>query len=138
MPLHLIKLCVGCDTVDELMAWWRTSHTEGQPWKLRTRQTPKRAAELVDGGSLYRVYKGFVLSRQRILAMETVGVGVAARCEVTLDASVVLTLPTPRRAFQGWRYLDAKDAPADLGRAGKGIAELPAKMRRDLAELGLL
>src|SRR5665213_2934830 len=122
MALHLIKLCVGCDTVDELMAWWRASHEEGQPWKLRTRQTPKRAAELMDGGSLYRVYRGFVLSRQRILAVETVGAGVAARCEVTLDATVMLTLPTPRRAFQGWRYLYAKDAPADLHEAGAGGA----------------
>src|SRR5471030_2046113 len=109
MPLHLIKLCVGCDTVDELMAWWRASHDEGQPWTLRTRQTPKRAAELIDGGSLYRVYKGFVLSRQRILGVDTVGDGVARRCEVTLDPTVMLTLPTPRRAFQGWRYLDPKD-----------------------------
>ena len=135
MSLHLIKLCVGCDTVEELLAWWRASHAEGRPWILRTRQTPRRAAELVDGGSLYRVYKGFVLSRQRILAVETVGVGAAARCEVTLDTTVMLTLPTPRRAFQGWRYLHAKDAPADLHEAGAGGA-MPLELARQLRELG--
>ncbi len=135
MPLHLIKLCVGCDTVDELLAWRRASHAEGQPWRLRTRQTPRRATELVDGGSLYRVYKGFVLSRQRILAVETVGDGVAARCEVTLDEAVMLTLPTPRRAFQGWRYLAPGDAPADLCEAGRG-GTMPPELARQLREIG--
>jgi hypothetical protein len=72
----MIKLCVGCDTVEELLEWRRTQDDESQPWIMRTRQTPKRAAELLDGGSLYRVYRGFVLSRQRILAVETVGEGV--------------------------------------------------------------
>jgi len=135
MPLHLIKLCVGCDTVDELLAWRRASHEEGQPWKLRTRQTPKRAAELIDGGSLYRVYKGFVLSRQRIVAVETVSAGIASRCEITLDETVMLTLPTPRRAFQGWRYLDVKAAPGDLCEAAAG-QEMPLELARRLREIG--
>ncbi|MEO8927510.1 MAG: DUF1489 domain-containing protein [Caulobacteraceae bacterium] len=135
MPLHLIKLCVGCDTVEELLAWWRASHVEGQPWRMRTRQTPRRAMELIDGGSLYRVYKGLVLSRQRILAVDTVGTGPAARCEVTLEPTVMLTLPTPRRAFQGWRYLDAKDAPPDLGEAGAGET-MPMELARMLREIG--
>ena len=121
--------------MDELLDWWRASHEPGQAWKMRTRQTPKRAAELVGGGSLYRVYKGFILSRQRILAVETVGAGVAARCEVTLEDTVILTVPTPRRAFQGWRYLDAKDAPADLGPAGMGEA-MPLELARRLREIG--
>lgn len=135
MPLHLIKLCVGCDTVDQLLAWWRASHAEGHPWILRTRQTPRRAAELLDGGSLFRVYKGFVLSRQNILAVETVGVGANARCEVTLDATVMLTSPTPRRAFQGWRYLTDVDAPADLREAETGEA-MPLELARRLREIG--
>ncbi len=135
MALNLIKLCVGCDTVEELLAWWRASHDEGQPWVMRTRQTPRRAADLIDGGSLYRVYKGFILSRQRILAVDTVGAGVSTRCEVTLDPTVMLTLPTPRRAFQGWRYLDPKDAPADLHEAGAG-ENLPMELARRLREIG--
>ena len=135
MALNLIKLCVGCDSVEELLAWWQASVGPDQPWKMRTRQTPKRAAELVDGGSLYRVYKGFILSRQRILAVDTVGAGVNARCEVTLDSEVVLTLPAPRRAFQGWRYLESKDAPVDLAPAGAGEG-VPMKLARQLREIG--
>ncbi|MGH7025286.1 MAG: DUF1489 family protein [Caulobacteraceae bacterium] len=135
MALHLIKLCVGCDSVDELLAWRRDSAMPGEPWIMRTRQTPKRAAELVDGGSLYRVYRGQILSRQRILAIRTIGDGPVSRCEVTLDEAVARTVPTPRRAFQGWRYLSPADAPADL--ADMGVAEgAPADLVRRLRELG--
>jgi hypothetical protein len=135
MALHLIKLCVGCDTVEELLAWRRDSALPGQAWKLRTRQTPQRAAELTAGGSLYRVYKGSILSRQAILGVETVGSGPAARCEITLGETVVLTLPTPRRAFQGWRYLAPADAPPDLN---EELAEgdVPFQLARRLREIG--
>jgi hypothetical protein len=135
MPLHLIKLCVGCDDVEELLAWRKGSARPGEPWKLRTRQTPRRAAELLAGGSLYRVYKGFILSRQSILAVDTVGEGPMARCEITLAETVILTLPTPRRAFQGWRYLPPQDAPAD---AHSGVAEaaVPFELARRLREIG--
>jgi hypothetical protein len=135
MALSLVKLCVGCDTVEELLEWHRAEIGQGQPWKMRTRQTPKRAAELIDGGSLYRVYKGFILSRQTIWKVETVGQGPAARCEVTLDPNVTLTVPTPRRAFQGWRYLEAKDAPPDLRSAGDGDG-VPVALAKQLRELG--
>ena len=131
----MIKLCVGCDTVEELLEWRQAHDDVTAPWIMRTRQTPKRAAELVDGGSLYRVYKGFVLSRQRILAVNTVGEGVQARCEVTLDEDVVLTAPTPRRAFQGWRYLLAHEAPPDMGSVQLGES-MPTELARQLRELG--
>lgn len=135
MPLHMIKLCVGCDTVEELLAWRAQTQSPSEPWILRTRQTPKRAAELVDGGSLYRVYRGQILSRQRIVEVRTVGSGPAVHCEVTLDEEVVRTVPTPRRAFQGWRYLPLSDAPADL--AVYGFAEsIPGDLARRLRELG--
>lgn len=133
MPLHMIKLCVGCDTVEELAAW-RLQQDTGRPWILRTRQTPKRAAELVQGGSVYRVFKGQILCRQAILAVDTTGEGAAARCEVTLDPEMVLTLPTPRRPFQGWRYLKAEDAPADLG--GLSECAAPPELVRRLREIG--
>jgi len=135
LGLHLIKLCVGCDTVDELLAWRRETRTVDQPWILRTRQTPKRLPELLEGGSLYRVYKGFVLSRQRILSVATVGEGVARRCQIELDESVVLTLATPRRPFQGWRYLDPTEAPPDLADAGGG-GDMPTDLAKRLRELG--
>jgi hypothetical protein len=134
MALHLLKLCVGCDTVEELLDWRAQTRESGQPWILRTRQTPKRAAELVAGGSLYRVYRGQILSRQRILAVDTVGLGVSRRCEIMLDEEVIPTLRAPRRAFQGWRYLDAADAPPDLAaQDGRGV---PADLARQLRELG--
>ncbi len=135
MALNLIKLCVGCDTVEALLEWRAQSRLVGKPWILRTRQTPKRGAELVDGGSLYRVYKGVILSRQRILSVETVEAGAARRCEITLAEAVILTLPTPRRPFQGWRYLQPTDTPQDLGEAGQD-ASLPPQLARQLREIG--
>lgn len=129
----MIKLCVGCDTVEDLLEWRRLEHGAG-PWTMRTRQTPKRAAEMIDGGSLYRVYRGVILSRQRILAIETVGEGPNARCEVMLDEAVVRVAPTPRRAFQGWRYLEPMDAPPDLDEAAFG--EIPDDLARQLREAG--
>ena len=134
MPLHMIKLCVGCDTVEELEAWRAADVAGGRPWTLRTRQTPKRAAEMLDGGSVYRVFKGMVLCRQAILDIATVGEGPNARCEVTLDSLVVRVAPTPRRAFQGWRYLEAKDAPEDL--AADLAADIPPDLAKQLRELG--
>ena len=73
MALHLIKLCVGCDTVEELIAWWRDSIGPDQPWKMRTRQTPKRAAELVDGGSLYHAVHGLLIYHARVFGAEKLG-----------------------------------------------------------------
>jgi len=134
MALHLIKLCVGCDTVEELLDWHRTERGGASPWLMHTRQTPRRAAELIDGGSLYRVFKGVILCRQAIAAVDTIGEGVHARCQVTLDPEVVRVAPTPRRAFQGWRYLTAADAPPDLASALDG--DLPPELARRLREAG--
>jgi hypothetical protein len=133
MALHMIKLCVGAATVEDLVEWQRTREA-GDRWIMRTRQTPKRAAELLDGGSLYRVFKGIILCRQPILAVETVGEGVTARCEVTVDPNIVKVAPTPRRAFQGWRYLQVQDAPPDLSLEAFG--EAPPDLARRLREIG--
>jgi hypothetical protein len=134
MALHMIKLVVGADTIDDLLAW-RLGHSQpGEPWILRTRMTPKRGAEMVDGGSIYRVFKGVILCRQKILAVNTVGEGVTARCEITLDETISRVAPTPRRAFQGWRYLDPKDAPADLDEAAFG--DVPDDLARQLRDVG--
>src|SRR3954471_9253071 len=109
MALHMIKLVVGCDSIEDLLAWRCTMESSEPDWRVRTRMTPKRAEELVDGGSLYRVIKGVVLCRQRILAVETVGQGQASRCEIVVSPEIVRTAPAPRRPFQGWRYLEEKD-----------------------------
>ncbi len=145
MPLHLIKLCVGCDSVADLEDWikqkLKEKKSKGQkPEHIHTtRMVPKRAEELTDGGSLYWVIKGQVTCRERILDIRPFtdkdGIG---RCRVVMDGKLVLVEPRPRSAFQGWRYLEPKEAPRDLARAAPGAAAMPEQMRRDLRELGLL
>lgn len=138
MALHLIKLCVGAESIADLQAWIqaRQKQTPGVHAHV-TRMTPKRGAELLDGGSLYWVIKGQLCARQKLVGVtpfvDTDGIG---RCALQLDDEVVAVAPRPWRAFQGWRYLDAADAPADLGTSG--AAEMPEALRRELSELGLL
>jgi hypothetical protein len=145
VTLHLIKLCVGVESIEELADWQTARATErkkaGKTPRIfhATFQTPKREAELLDGGSIYWVIKGTVQVRQKLIGFEQ-GEKSDGRpaCLIVLDAALVPVRPVPRRAFQGWRYLAADDAPADLGRGDKQLAELPPKMRRELAELGLI
>ena len=145
MPLHLVKLCVGCDSVADLEDWigqkLKDKKKRGQkPEHIHTtRMVPKRADELTAGGSLYWVVRGQIACRERILAIRpfTDKDGIR-RCRVVLDGKVVLVEPRPRSAFQGWRYLEAKDAPRDLSRAAPGATKMPEQMRRELRELGLL
>ena len=130
MPLHLIKLCVGVSEVETLEA-----NAARSDWRIvHTRMTPKRAAEIEDGGSLYWVMKGVVTCRQRILDITTIGEGKASRCEIKLDSQVIRTAPLARRPFQGWRYLEAKEAPGDLSTADP--TDLPDDLVRELRELG--
>jgi hypothetical protein len=145
MPLHLIKLCVGCDQVADLEDWIKLKLKEkkrrGQKAEHihTTRMFPKRADELKDGGSLFWVIKGQVACRERILDIRPVtGKDGIKRTQVVLDGKVVLVEPRARGAFQGWRYLEPKEAPRDLARAAPGAARMPEKMRRELQELGLL
>jgi hypothetical protein len=143
--LHLIKLCVGCDSIKDLEDWIREKQRErrknGQAREHvhRTRMVPKRADELTDGGSLYWVIRGQVMCRQKLRGVrpyvDKAGVG---RCELALEPKVIAVEPRPWRAFQGWRYLDVKDAPRDLDRAAPGAKNMPETMRRELRELGLL
>ncbi|MET4683002.1 DUF1489 family protein [Brevundimonas faecalis] len=130
MPLHLIKLCVGVSEVETLEA-----NAARSDWRIvHTRMTPKRAAEIEDGGSLYWVMKGSVTCRQRILEITTLGEGKASRCEIRVDSQVIRTAPLARRPFQGWRYLEAKEAPGDLSTADP--TDLPDDLVRELRELG--
>ncbi len=101
---------------------------------MHTRQTPKRAAELLDGGSLYWVFKGQILIRQVVLSIDTIAEGARNRCEILLDEPLIATAPQPRRAFQGWRYLTINDAPPDL--ADADAADLPVELARELREIG--
>lgn len=145
MSLHLIKLCVGCDSVADLEDWikqkLKAKKRRGQkPEHIHTtRMVPKRAAELTQGGSLFWVIRGQITCRERILAIRPfTDKGGIGRCRVVLDGKLVLVQPRPRSAFQGWRYLEATEAPRDLARAAPGAAKMPEQMRRELRELGLL
>jgi hypothetical protein len=145
MPLHLIKLCVGCDSVADLEDWIKEKLKEKKKRRQKpehihtTRMLPKRADELTDGGSLYWVIRGQISCREKIVDIRTAtGKDGIRRCQVVLDGKVVLVEPRPRSAFQGWRYLEPKDAPRDLARAAPGASRMPEQMRRELQELGLL
>ena len=123
----MLKLCVGADGVDDLVEWQAERMAEARaagrdPTPVHvTRMRPRREAELMAGGSLYWVFRGLVLARQRILGLEPRrGEDGIERCAIRLDAAVVRTAPQPRRPFQGWRYLRPQDAPRDLiARAGR-------------------
>lgn len=145
MALHLIKLCVGCESITDLEDWIeenRAHHQRlGRDYEQThtTRMVPKRVEELLDGGSLYWVIKGQVAARQKLLDVrpftDADGIG---RCRLVLEPKVIPVEPRPYRPFQGWRYLVPKDAPRDIdGKAGD-LAKMPEDMRRELAELGLL
>jgi hypothetical protein len=145
MPLHLIKLCVGCDSVAELSGWikQRMQLRKARGEKLEhihtTRMVPKRADELIDGGSLYWVIRGQITCREVIKAVrpfvDSEGVG---RCRLVMAPKLILVEPRPLRAFQGWRYLADKAAPRDLDRAAPGAKKMPENLRRELRDLGLL
>ncbi len=134
MPLHLIKLCVGVDAVEELVAWRKERRAQGLDAVVHTRQTPKRAAEVLEGGSLYWVVKGVVRCRQTVLDVTCVEEGPRTRCEILLDDRIVCTEPLPRRAFQGWRYFAPREAPADL--EARGESDLPSDFAAELRSIG--
>lgn len=146
MPLNLIKLCVGVESVEQLEQYRteqrrRAGGTGGEPASThRTRSFPRRAAEILEGGSLYWVIKGQVRARQRILRLDEVASEDGRpRCGIVLDLDVVRVVPRPHRAFQGWRYLEEADAPQDLYQtAGEVDADMPAEMQDELRRLGIL
>lgn len=138
MALNLIKLCVGVNDVEELETWVKDCRKGRDTLDHVTRMFPKRSAEILPGGSLYWVIRGMVLCRQPIAALEPVtGEDGIERCRIMFKPQIVPVRATPKRAFQGWRYLEAADAPPDLPKSAR-VEGMPAHMRRELAEMGLL
>ncbi|MBV1832666.1 DUF1489 family protein [Novacetimonas pomaceti] len=147
--LHMVKLAVGVGSIAELAQRQQPNPPvpgdgldgtapSGQPW-LRTRMYPRRAGEILEGGSLYRVIAGMIMCRQRITGIrpDTRDDGVACAL-ITLDPLIVPVAPRSMRPFQGWRYLRAADAPPDLGHSDMNGDILPDDMRRELAALCLI
>jgi hypothetical protein len=139
MTLHLIKLAVGIEDFDDLRRVQRLRRKERGRYCFFTRNTPRRAAELLDRGSIYWVIKGSVRARQRLLRFTPVTTEEGERyCAIGYDKELVPTLWQPRRPFQGWRYLEAKDAPPDRARHDDSDDELPPALAQELRSLGLL
>ncbi|MBN2630266.1 MAG: DUF1489 domain-containing protein [Rhodobacteraceae bacterium] len=138
--VHILKLCVGADSVEDLLNWQESQRARWPKGRAVhvTRMWPKRSDEVLNGGSLYWVIKGVILARQRIVGLEQVdgGDGIS-RCALVLDAEVTRTQAAPRRPFQGWRYLDPKDAPPDLMRGREHEEALPPGLAEAMAEFGL-
>ncbi|WP_374312322.1 DUF1489 family protein [Dongia sp.] len=151
MTVHLVKLCVGVDSIAELVRYReelqrkrRASKKplEDQHW---TRSFPRRAEEVLDGGSLYWVIRGRICARHQILRLDEVEDDQGKPyCAIVYDPTVIVTEIRPRRAFQGWRYLEVEDAPPDLPNQrvalGQAMAEegMPEELRAELRSLGLL
>jgi hypothetical protein len=145
MPLHLIKLAVGCDSVKDLKGWvaerMKAAKQKGLPLHHIhiTRMTPKRDEEILSGGSLYWVIRGEIAAREKIIAIEPFrdrdGIG---RCRLVMRPKVIAVSPRPMRPFQGWRYFAEDAAPPDLGKSAASIAAMPEPLRRELRDLGLL
>ena len=141
--INLVKMCVGAQTVSDLYDWQSTRLVKGfnsnEPFARHvTRMRPKRAEEILNGGSLYWVFKGFILARQQILSLEeTLGTDSIMRCSIILSPQIMLTEPHRKRPFQGWRYLKFNEAPRDLGLFSEGDIQLPANLERGLLEIGI-
>ena len=145
MPLHLLKLCVGAESIQDLVDWVAERQSEHRRRKEAaehvhtTRMMPKRVAELRDGGSLYWVIKGQVAARQTLIDVRPFvdGAGIS-RCHLVMEPEVVPVLPRPFRPFQGWRYMTAADAPRDIAGMAGEIGEMPEVLRRELRDMGLI
>ena len=139
--LNLIKLCVGCNSVEQLLQWQSERIRTGafaNPEHV-TRMRPRREGELLEGGSLYWVIKGFVLARQRIIDLENrESPDGITRCAIIFDREIVRTIAVPKRPFQGWRYLRSQDAPPDLSLQGFTEHELPPKLEAALNQVGVI
>ena len=139
--IHLVKLSVGTQTIEDLENWQKSPMCQGPdglPCHV-TRMWPKRESEILNGGSIYWVIKGIILCRQPILRLdEVIGADGIRRCAIVLKPGLIRTTPAPKRAFQGWRYLNPQEAPLDLKEGREQDDVLPASLAGALADIGVL
>lgn len=133
MPLNMTKIAFRSKSPATLRAWLE-SHKELGEARLTTRYLPKRHVEMV-GGSLYWIHAKKIVGRSPIIGFMENGEG---RQWIRLEPRLIAVQTIPRRAHQGWRYLEEKDAPADLGEGAEGAEEMPAEMLGELSKLGLV
>ncbi|VWX59084.1 DUF1489 family protein [Sphingorhabdus sp. 109] len=137
MPLNMTKIAYRSESPATLRQWLEShrhnSTTDGEA-RLTTRYLPKRHAEMV-GGSLYWIHAKKIIGRSPILGFMENGQG---KQWIRLEPKLIAVQPVPKRAHQGWRYLEAKDAPPDLADGAEGAEEMPAEMLGELASLGLV
>ena len=139
--VHLVKLCVGAESVESLAEWQAARIRSGAfEWPEHvTRMRPRRAAEILNGGSLYWVIRGLILARQRILALEPrQGADQIVRCAIVMDRQIVRTRAVPRRPFQGWRYLESQSAPPDIRSPAARDDMLPHEVAVQLDRFGVV
>nr|WP_239479678.1 DUF1489 domain-containing protein [Actibacterium sp. 188UL27-1] len=137
----MLKLCVGAETVQDLVDWQANPRARGPDGAPRhvTRMWPKQSDALLNGGSIYWVIKGLILCRQRITRLDEVTRDDGIRCcALVLDPQIHRTAPAPKRPFQGWRYLQPADAPADLTGTKADETPLPPNLQAALADIGVL
>ncbi|WP_421853797.1 DUF1489 family protein [Novosphingobium sp.] len=129
MPLHMTKVAFGASSFEDLHGWFKTRRESA---RLTTRYLPKRHEEMI-GGSVYWILKHQLVARSEILGFEEAADG---RTEIVISTHLVDVHPKPKRAHQGWRYLEEADAPADLA-DGESAELLPPSLAGELAKLGL-
>lgn len=115
MAIHMIKLCVGAESIRDLEVWQQRLMRDYPKPVHHTRMTPKRREELLAGGSIYWVIKKMIRVRQRIVDVQTLDDGAGRNmCELVFDPELIPVTPRRKKPFQGWRYLKVGDAPPDL------------------------
>ena len=137
MTIHLVKLCVGAETIEDLEVWQnRLLKSVPKPFH-QTRMTPKKRDELLLGGSIYWVIKRAIRVRQRIIDIRTFPDETGRNiCELVFDPELVQTYAQPKRPFQGWRYLKPSTAPRDLS-SKEAAVDLPADIDAALKDAGV-
>lgn len=138
--VHLLKLSVGTDDIGDLTAWQslpQAQSRDGYPQHV-TRMWPKREAEVTNGGSIFWVIKGIIQCRQKVIRLdERIGADGIRRCAIVSDPHLIRVAATPKRAFQGWRYLTPNDAPEDLPDGVQNEESLPPELSKALAAIGV-
>ena len=133
MPLHLTKIAFGCESAEDLAARLAQRYAEGEV-RLTTRYAPKRLEELA-GGSLYWIHGHMLVGRSPLIGFEDNGAG---RYWLKIEPRLIPVAPIPKRAHQGWRYLEENDVPRDLGTGEDAGDALPPNIAAELGRLGLV